>query len=330
MKTIWNYSLQTEAERILPVAHHIRTRFYQKKHFFVLPHIVKRNSRVICFPDLKYDKVPDFWERVVSRENCLQIHAPDLVSAVADLLPHVLLDYSNLKSSWESVADRLFPILSSLLPGYFNGIDTIEIRPTQYGSVAASLSAWLPEERNLIVYIRSDCDISHIVEAMFIDRLDKVKSVHSFNWEEKEAIMDFLMMHTPLKELFPHYVPTLASLKDTQQGKLMEQSKLYLQKLGFGTEQIFAQRGDMVKMLGKDFPLVNSEKKLMSLLVLKRGAVVSYDEIAETLWEKDADEKFSLYAISKTVERLRARVKSAGVFPDIIQTIRGTGYILND
>lgn len=330
MKTIWNYSLQTEAERILPAAHHIRTRFYQKKHFFVLPHIVEKNSKVICFPNLDYLSIPNFWERVAVRENCLQINSPDLVSSLVDLLPEPRLNYTGLKKAWESVAGHLFPRLTTLLPGYFDGIDTLEIRPTQYGSVAASLSAWLPEERNLIVYIRLDCDISHIVEAMFIDRLDKVKDVHSFNWEEKEAIMDFLLMHTPLKELFPHYSPTLAALKDTQQGKLMEQSKAYLQELGFGTEQVFTQKGNEVELLGKNFPLVNSEKKLMNLLLVKRGTVVSYDDIAEVLWEKDADEKFSLYAISKTVERLRTRVKSAGVFPDIIQTVRGTGYILND
>jgi len=58
--------------------------------------------------------------------------------------------------------------------------------------------------------------------------------------------------------------------------------------------------------------------------------VVSFDEIAEIIWGEDYYDKFSEYAITKTMQRLREKIALMGVFPQIIQTVKKSGYVLLD
>lgn len=330
MNVSWNYSKKTEAQRILPIAHHIRTRFYQKQHFCVLPHIVDNSSKVICFPNLPYHKIPNFWERVRKRSSCIGMTDPELLLEMEKLVPNTEYDYTVLKNKWKAIESKLLPMLVDILPGYFDEVEEIEIRPSEYGSVSTALTAWIKDNSRIVVYVRKDCGCSHIVEAILLDRIEKGKRTDHLSWEEREAVIDFLLVDTKLRALFPNYTPTLNKLRESQRGREMTESQKYLGSFGFGTENIFSTENGRINILGKNFIIGNSEKKLMNLLLLKRGRVVNYDEIADALWNDDADEKYSLYAISKAIERLRTKVEENGVYSGIIQTVRGEGYILND
>lgn len=330
MKIVWNYSKESEAVRILAASYHVRTRFYQKKNFCVLPYLVKKNSRVIHLPDLEYSFITAYWERVKDRSCVTDPQNLDLIKSTAGLLPENTLDYGELAEKWLQVRNEALKILERIIPGIFNAIQELEIRPSRYGSVSSSLSAWLPGTKKIIVYVRSDCDVSHIIEAILIDRLLKMDIAKNFSWEEKEAVTDFLLQSSPLKEIFSEYQPTLSHIRSNQNGSLMEKSNEYLRKLGFANEQLFGLENGKVKLMNEELILARSEQKIMERLITARGSTVSYDELADSLWEKEADDKYSLYAISKSVERLRTKVEAYGVFPDIIQTVRGSGYMLND
>jgi len=211
---------------------------------------------------------------------------------------------------------------------------SLEIRPTLYGSVATAYSTWLKDNKEFVIYIRKDADVSHIPEAIFIDRLaayGRAKESDS-SWEEGEAIIDFLLTETELANLFPDYKETLTALRNFQQGKLIKESKEYLRSLGIYLERVFEIKNSKILVRGKPSNIILSptQEKILRFLITKRQKVVSFNEIAEIIWGEDSYDKFSEYAITKTIQRLREKIALMGVFPQIIQTVKKSGYVLLD
>ncbi|MCA9371735.1 helix-turn-helix domain-containing protein [Candidatus Woesebacteria bacterium] len=60
------------------------------------------------------------------------------------------------------------------------------------------------------------------------------------------------------------------------------------------------------------------------LIRLIKHENISLDDIARIL-EQD-ENTFSLYSISKYIQRLRKKLFASGVYQNVIQTIRGYGY----
>ncbi|OGG17983.1 hypothetical protein A3D78_05880 [Candidatus Gottesmanbacteria bacterium RIFCSPHIGHO2_02_FULL_39_14] len=73
--------------------------------------------------------------------------------------------------------------------------------------------------------------------------------------------------------------------------------------------------------------LSKQEKIVLDRLYKTKGKLVSYDTIGETLW-KDDPEKYSLWAISQIIRRLRKKLTLYLLQPKIIKSVRGEGYIL--
>ena len=71
--------------------------------------------------------------------------------------------------------------------------------------------------------------------------------------------------------------------------------------------------------------LSQREREILTLLIRKSGEVASYDEIAEIIFA--SEEAYSLYTISKTMQRLRDKLEINGVSSNCLQTQRGKGYI---
>lgn len=68
------------------------------------------------------------------------------------------------------------------------------------------------------------------------------------------------------------------------------------------------------------------EYHLLTAFLKKPNAVLSRDEIAEVLWDKEADDKYSDWAIDQIVSQLRNKLGRLGVTTNKLQTIRGRGY----
>ena len=53
VKTVWEYSIKTEAERLLHCAHQMAVGFYRVNNFIVLPYTPKiGGAHIVTFPDL--------------------------------------------------------------------------------------------------------------------------------------------------------------------------------------------------------------------------------------------------------------------------------------
>lgn len=71
-----------------------------------------------------------------------------------------------------------------------------------------------------------------------------------------------------------------------------------------------------------------NEKMILKELYKAKGKLVTYDAIGEILWKNQPD-KFSLWAISQIIRRLRKKLSFYSINPKIISSQRGEGYILN-
>ncbi len=70
----------------------------------------------------------------------------------------------------------------------------------------------------------------------------------------------------------------------------------------------------------------SQENQVLKKLLDKPGHIISRDEIAEVIWRREAEEKYSEWAIEQLIKRLRRKLHDIGLHDDCIKTCRGEGY----
>lgn len=97
--------------------------------------------------------------------------------------------------------------------------------------------------------------------------------------------------------------------------------------MGIYGGKIFEIKNNQIFVKGKPNNVILSltQEKILLFLITNRQKIVSFDEIADLIWGKDSYDKFSEYALTKTIQRLREKISSMDVFPQIIQTVRKRG-----
>ncbi|MFA7300707.1 MAG: helix-turn-helix domain-containing protein [Candidatus Shapirobacteria bacterium] len=110
----------------------------------------------------------------------------------------------------------------------------------------------------------------------------------------------------------------LTMLDKSMAGKLAEESQEYLNKMGVNYNNNY----DFLKL-----ELTKNEKKVFELFLENQNKLVILEKIGLTIWGERTDEKFSLFAISKLVDRLRKEIKKK-TGKNLIHSQRGVGYLL--
>lgn len=328
-KTTFIHSQKTEAIRLVHIGWQLQQHFYQSKGFHLLPYPLEK-AAVVYLPDLPSIHQPEFWQRAKgfsAVQNWPEISFPE---SLLNELPKSYLDYSHIFKEWQKVEYTFWEKVRGIFPNIFSDVEEIEILPTQYGSVSTALSTLFSTNDKITVFIRGDADISHIFEAMLIDRFRKKEPMKSLNWEEQESTMDFIISQTSFASLFPGYRNTLASLRKKQRAKIAHDSQDYLASLGVLKGGTFHIHEDRIFSNGTPLHLSLHETAVLKHLIQNKNTLISFDSIADVLWQNTAYENFSLEAITKCVERLRKKILKHGIFSEVIQTQKGQGYILID
>lgn len=332
-ETVWEYSPESEAQRVVFIAQMIQSYFYQIKGFLVLPEIATDSVNTIYFPNLPIVHHPYFWQKVFEGGQIEGNIGKDVIEQIKLELPPATPP-TQIKTQWNAIAPSFWEQLNTFLPEISSKVKKLVIRQTAFGSRASGVRKKKTTPGEVTVYLRFDAKLSHIPAAIFIATLDNIHKnglLYGFNWEERQAIGDFLLCHTALAQLFPKHESTILAVRKDPAAELRNQSRAYLTSLGFPPKRLFTvDSKQQVAINDSCLPLRPKEKEVMTLLIEKRNQVVTANDIAERLWAEEAQSKYSLYAISKVVERLRKRVQSQGIFPGIIETRRGQGFILND
>jgi DNA-binding winged helix-turn-helix (wHTH) protein len=97
------------------------------------------------------------------------------------------------------------------------------------------------------------------------------------------------------------------------------ESSQYLKSLGFGSHQSLAEFSHI------DFS--HQEKVFLNTLLEKSNEIVSFNNMANSLWQDQADEKYSLYSMAKIAQKVRQKLKDNGINRTLVYTLRKQGYL---
>jgi len=341
MKTVWEYSSRSEAERLLHSAHQIIVGFYKTNNFIVLPYNPHAlNINVVIFPELAYAKVPRFWKeaRQTNVSNLPIICSQETVKEIENLLNISKISEPNFvktQKQWQKAEKEVIKEIYKVLPNKKNVIKKLTIYPTAFGT--STSFNWIDGNGELIMYLREDQGIHAISEAIItsLTRRDIYEKLEGL-WAESEIITDYLVTETSIAKVLQkyekpeNYIPTLKGVRVKQQAKLLAESDEFYKKLGIPNfDKPFSLNG-LVPEINKT-PIENlsiKERLILKKLIEKANLVVTFDELADEVFNNEND--FSLYAISKTMQRLRDKLEASGINGSYIQTLRGKGYVLKN
>lgn len=179
----------------------------------------------------------------------------------------------------------------------YNGI-TFDLLETKYGTVG-SFNKYVMTNRT--GNSKQEFEKTFTLMKLLLKNKDRGE-IGDIVWHKRNAVIEYLF----------------GKFKSKESIELANKSQKYLEKLGFGTKTKLPQ----IKSLTKQ------EENLLNLLQQNEGSIVSFDEVANTLWGSKVDDKFSLEAIAKVIENLRKKIKGLGINKEVIFTKRGSGYLL--
>ena len=104
-----------------------------------------------------------------------------------------------------------------------------------------------------------------------------------------------------------------------------EKEKIQIQT---GRLEIDASRG-IVKKDGREIFLTSLEYRLLLMFLQKKGKVLSRDYILEELWDI-AGEYVNDNTLTVYIKRLREKIEDSPQNPQIIKTVRGLGYKMEE
>lgn len=336
VKTEWVYSTETETKRLLHCARQIAVGFYRINNFIVLPYSPKvKNQLIVTFPDLQYTRIPRFWEKVkhLDVDDLPLTIEPRIVKWIKTLLEADKLpkpDYLKTQKLWAKAQNEIISEIYRIMPEKAGKIKKITFYPTSFGT--GSSFNFFNKKGEVIIYLRQDKSIATITEAIItsITREEIYKDLGGV-WSESEIITDWLVTKSSIAKVLQKYasldayMPTIKGTRVKETAKLIAESDEFYKKLGVPSiEKVFGLNGRTPEINKK--PVENlsiKEKETLRLLIENRGGVVAFDDIGD-------EENFSLYAISKTIERLRTKLEANGVSGSYIQTLRGKGYLLKN
>lgn len=322
MKVSFIYNdLEKEVQYLCFLAKSISKGFYQNGSFHVLPYLEKMNNKAVFFPDLNYSQ--NFWNKIIACPNkdLGKSYPKECVEEVLSKLPHSkTINASKIISEWQKKEKVFLNSLSKIFKSNDLNID-IDILITNYGT----LGSFKVLKNKFLATHRVDNhpdDIGRkILYCLVRNHLKKTAEIGEPEWFKRRDIVEYLLNNTNLKKIIPN-AKTAAPRKKEQE--LINDSDEYLDKLGFspknhvvkvsGWGKITIEGKEIEKMLTpKEFYVI---KKLTS----NKGRVVDFAEF---------DKIPSLYALSKTIENIRKKLRNLGINKEILFTKRGKGYFIN-
>lgn len=341
MKLSVIYDISTEAGCLYFTGYDISRGFFLKNGWYPVPLSIRHNQYdpVILMPDINYNyafkniksfkndlsklyvasdkELKPITEELIKTDTFIKLSPPEING--------MQNQYSSILLSKETKIKQVFDIL--------NGIEfEVIIYPTNFGSPGAFTIFDINEaikSKTVKIYLshRIDMPKEDILEK-FVSSITRSLSTVGENWDQSEAISDFVT-----QDILGHknHIGTI-KLINKQNKYLLENSIKFLLKNGLPTGDIFTYDPERkcINLFDKNINenLSPLESKLLTTLIKNKGEIVTFDQIADNLYLIDADLKFSLWGIIKTVQRIRSKLEDFGIPKEAIQNVRGEGYKL--
>jgi hypothetical protein len=340
------YNKLSEYRRFVQICLQIQRGFYQSKRFFLSHKLLKYENRLVHIPDVDISSIPDFWDILKNSNN--NPYITDIKVLVNELdkknihIPQLTeVQIEQTKRDIASFVKEPIKELARIFPQMSNKEINILVRPTLYGTVGSFERATITQKSvEIEVTYRVDTDLSHLLEIIlsslvFGIKYEKNRRVVKWqeDWEINESIVDFFLQKTILSKYAPNYVGTMDLVENPEvfYQDLIANSKEIYQKLGYPINTYIEVKDDMIFINGElpKKPFTEAEKRIITTLVDRKGRLITNDELQDILWQGNYD-KYSLWALAKTMQRIREKMRSCGIASEIIQTVRGKGYLIYD
>ena len=285
----------------------------------MLPRLIKNESRAIYFPKLPYTTA--FWNKFseYTQSDFLFGFDKETVEMAQKLMSNIAMKQcsNQLEKDWRQKEAKFFKLVADFLPKLpLNKVRNISVLITPFGSVSSFFFKRVGKKFDFKITVRQDFSAAQIAESILTLLIWIEHPTPNLSlWYQVEASVDFVLTHI---NLFPDYHPTVASLPEIP-SNLVAESNDYLAKLGFPITPVMPP-----------VRFTPTEKRITDGLINNKGKIVTYDQIGDWFWQENALDKFSLYSIAKVMEKIRKKIKDAGVYQELIYTVRGQGYVLYD
>jgi hypothetical protein len=286
--------------------------FFQPKEYYILPYIPKHKN--IAGKTIFLPYISDEIDRTSEIEISKVFKFPKIHLVKRELYINTIF-----KSFWND-------LVNILGEKELKNIKIVEFQITNVGSGGRTFIT--DNDTKIIVRNRKDILPELMFSTLVMGVLKLVGYKEDYAWEERMAIKSWIENSTVLKKYFNHnFIPMLSNLRlKQQQGKYQLESQEYLKKLGIYKEVSIDKEGDLI-INGNHIGLSKNENSFLKVLNEYKGKIVDYDTIFEGVWGGDS-EKFSLYAITKLVERVRNKMQKLGISKDFITSVKGKGYCM--
>jgi hypothetical protein len=321
--------LAKQAEYLCFLAKSISFEDHSSTNFYITPTLVTHHPRTIYFPDLPYSKA--FWKLIKQSSNPhygLPFPKPAVLEA-KHLLKNLPLPTPShpLIKSWASLQPQIINSIQSIInhPN-IKKISTINLLLSPFGSCGSYNPIFNDNHITINLTCRVDLPVSEITKTLLLAIesaiSEKIAVQNDLSWHQRQSIAEFLATNTKLNNLINHQSPPITP-------KIIKANQAYLAKLGFPSNPILTQKNHQIFVNQKPInSLTPQEKRLLTLLIKYQNQLVTFDQAADAVWQDQADDKYSLYALSKLIENLRKKITLSGINHQLIHTKRGQGYLL--
>ncbi len=337
IQTRWSYSLETEIRRIYITFVKIYRSYFRLRDIPVVYFPAteqKKNTVIIPRINLTYmNKMRLFFEHKTEPyrfETPSQEMQEKLKIMYEPFHDSVFPDVSIVKE-WNNHGTLILETIDSIIPQKLNKIKTIVIFLTYFGT-RASFELCKPNDKTITIYLRADAQMYDLVFSILSSLLrhDLMKQHHN-TWEEAQLLADWFISDTKLATVFKdigcdNYKTLLSNIRAGYGKEITQESKKIYEALEVDRIEtgFFLLNGDILYKGKKISDLSFGEHRILTALIENREGVLTYEVIGDLILQKE--EKFSLYSISKRVQRLRDKLDEMGIGKHHIQTVRGVGF----
>lgn len=315
MDISFNYNLNITSDSYIEAATHISKFFYQVHRFYVLDYLPEKfRDRVVFFP------------RTQSIKELIEVGTKTfekpLLNRISKYTYYFDKRIESLENSIESVKDEFNELCKKEMGKVVSR--KIVIEPIFVGSVGTYKFC----EGYISIRPRFDRSFPQIM-ALTINALKHYQLygentlTDDSDWRYKQTEAAKIYKSDEFKSLFQNVKEMNYILTTHTAGNIAKESYEYLKELGYGIKSLLPYPLEKLN-------LTQQEQILLELLIKNKPNVVGIDTIATALWSDSIEAKFSLYAITKLVERLRIKIKRSGINQQLIHAQRGIGYFLYD
>jgi len=338
MQFIYRTELKDEITSLIATLRFIMSGKYARDRFFLTDKQEKAPTMIVKLPKITKEYIAKHKKEIVGFIKLPQDQKDILIQEFKQLLekqykPIDITNYPEI-TKIEQNSNEIENVIKVLFPIKEKEIKVI-VKLCRY-STGARFGTILVKDNQIEIYVlvRVDSDYKSLTKVIFMVLMQHfIVGTWENNWRNNINAIDVLFKTKLFENIDTEKKSTLDQLDNLQYNEddFIRSKELY-KDLGYPIESLLSLDKDKILIENKRVlkGLTAQESKVLELLISKRNTVILWDELGDIIWEDKANDKYSLWALNKVIQRIRKKLKDKGIEPHLLLTIKGKGVVLYD